>query len=46
MTTKEQIFNVAMYLIALSDEGLETKQLKKAIEEIKKIIYIRENMPF
>lgn len=39
-------FNTGLYLISLSDYGLETKRLKQAIAELEQIIYVRENVPF
>lgn len=44
--TPQEKFNTAMYLLALSDDGLNTKMLENALDEINKLIYIRQNMPF
>lgn len=46
MKDKQAMFDSAMFLLAMSDEGMETKQLKKAMRKIKVLIHVRENMPF
>lgn len=46
MKDKQALFDSGLYLIAMSDEGLETKKLKQAIKELKQLIYVRENVPF
>lgn len=43
---KQIMFDTGVYLLAMSDEGMETKQLKEAIKELENLIYIRENLPF
>lgn len=46
MQDKKAMYEVALYLLAHSDEGSSTEMLKKAIEDINKLIHVRENLPF
>lgn len=46
MNDKKAMFDCAMYLLAMSDEGMSTARLKQAIKEIKQLIHARENLPF
>lgn len=39
-------YSAGIYLLFMADDGLDTKQLKKAIKELELIIYSRENLPF
>lgn len=46
MNDKQAMFDVAMYLLAISDEGMSTKMLHEALTKINNLIYVRENIPF
>lgn len=35
-----------IHLIAIADEGLQTKMIDYAIEQLQAIKYVRENLPF
>jgi hypothetical protein len=46
MTDKQAMFDVGIYLIAMSDGTQDQAMIKKAIEELQNIITVRQNVPF
>lgn len=46
MKDKQAMFDVGLYLIAMSDNGINTEKLKEAIKKLEDLIDIRENIPF